>query len=121
MKLFQPLRNLMPFMVGYDKLQANGFVAPNAYRKYICKFTSLLGSIVLVTSTIIVGGFMVFDARTFEKISGHFYDFATALNDTFYFLLMDSVCIRIFELNDNFEDIIERRQFFFQVNGQIMW
>lgn len=115
MKLFQSLRNFMPLLVGYSALEVvYGFVAPNANRKYICNFTSLLGCVVLVSSTICVGCFLVFEAETFEEISGHFYEFATALNDTFYFILMmNSTCKHILELNGKYEEIIEQREFFF--------
>lgn len=112
MKLFQPLRDLMPFIVGYDTLQGNGFEAPNAYQKYLCNFTSLLGSVSLGCSTILVGCFLLLAAETFEEISGHFYEFATGLNNTLYFVLMESNCRHIFELNGNYEEIIEKRKHF---------
>lgn len=110
MKLFQPLRKLMPFLVGYDVLKEFGFVAPNAFRKCICSFTSLLGCIVLVCGTVLVGCFLIFEAKTFEEICEHFYEFATALNDTFYMITMASICKHVFELNDRFEEIIEKRE-----------
>lgn len=58
-----------------------------------------------------VGCFLVFEAETFEEISGHFYEFATVLNDTFYFIMMDSICKHILEINDKYEEIIEKREF----------
>lgn len=110
MKLFQPLRNLMPFLVGYDKLQESGFVAPNAFRKHLCSFTSLLGHMVLVSGTFLVGCFLVLEAETFEEVCGHFYEFATGINDTLYFISMDLICKHVFELNDKYEEIVEKRE-----------
>lgn len=107
------LRKMMPFLVGYDVLEEYGFVAPNAFRKYLCTFSSLMGNISLLSATILSGGFLVFEANNFEEISEHFYEFASTLNYTFYFISMHWMCKHFFELNDNCEQIIKKREFFF--------
>lgn len=118
MKLFQPLRKMMPFLVGYDNLQGYGLVAPNTYWKYFCSFTHLMGYVVLVTGTVLVGAFLIIDAKTFEEFSEHFYEFATGLNDTFYFILMKWLCKQIFELSEKYEEIIEKRESVFFLNPE---
>lgn len=109
MKLFRPLRKLIPFLVGYDILKEYDFKAPNAFRKYLCDFTSLLGYFVLVSGTILVGGFLVIDAKTFEEIHDHSYEFATGLNDTFYFVYIHWMCKHFFYLSNYYEQIIRKR------------
>lgn len=108
MKLF---RELMPFVVSYGNLEEFGFVAPNRFRKYLCDFTSLLGYVVLVSGTLLAGGFLAFEAETFEEIYEHFYEFATGLNYTFYFISTHWMCKQFFELNDSYEEIIKKREF----------
>lgn len=110
MKLFQPLREIIPFLVGYANLEEFGFVAPNEFRNSLCRFTSFLGYVVLVSGTISSGGFLAFEAESFEEIHDHFYEFATGLNDTFFFICMHYMCRQFFELNDNYEHIIKRRK-----------
>lgn len=112
MKLFRPLRKLMPFLVGYNILEEYDIVAPNTFRKYFCIFTCLLGYGVLLSATVLVTGFLVFEAETFEEFSEHFYEFATTITDTFYFISMHWVCKQFFELNDHFEKIIKKRECF---------
>lgn len=113
MKLFQPLRKMMPLLVGYSALEVYGLKAPSPFRKYFCLFTSLLGYVVLVSATILVGGFLIFEAETFEEVSGHFYEFATGLNDTFYFISIQWMCKRLFELIGTYQQIIQKRKFSF--------
>lgn len=113
MKLLQPLRKMMPFLVGYDVLKKYGFVAPNTFRKYFCTLTCSLGFVVLVSATVLVGCFLALEAKTFEEISGHFYEFATGINDTFYFISMHWMCKQLFELIDIYERIIKKRKIFF--------
>lgn len=112
MKLFRPLRKLMPFLVGYNILEEYDIVAPNTFRKYFCIFTCLLGYGVLLSATVLVTGFLVFEAETFEEFSENFYEFATTITDTFYFISMHWVCKQFFELNDHFEKIIKKREIF---------
>lgn len=109
MRLF---RQLMPFLVGYDVLREYSFVTPNVFRRYVSIFTSVLGYIVLVSGTFLAGGFLAFEADTFQDIYEHFYEFATGLNYTFYFISMHWMCEQLFELNDNYEKIIKKREFF---------
>lgn len=111
MKLF---RTLMPLLVGYDILEEFGFVAPSAFREHLCSFTSRLGYVVLVSGTFLAGGFLAFDAETFEEIYEHFYEFATGLNYTFYFFSIHWMCKQFFELNDGYDEIIKKREFIFR-------
>lgn len=116
MKLFQPLRKMMPLLVGYNCLTDFGFVPPSTFRKYFCLFASLLGYVVLVSATILVGCFLVFEAETFEEVSGHFYEFATGINDTFYFISMHWMCKGLFELIAKYEQIIQKRELILKKN-----
>lgn len=100
----------MPFLVGFDILEVNGFVAPNRFRKYLCDFTSVMGYVVLVTATIMASGFLAFEAETYEEISEHFYEFATVLNETFYLIFIHCKCRQFFELTDNYEQIVKKRK-----------
>lgn len=109
MKLFPPLRKLMPFLVGYNTLKEYGFVAPNVFRRYLCDFTSLLGYVVLVSGTSLAGGFLAFEAKTFEEFHDHFYEFATGLNDTFYLAYIHWMCKHFFDLNTYYEQTIQKR------------
>lgn len=112
MKLFQPIREIMPFLVGYDNLEEYDFVARNEFRIYLCSFTRLLGYIVLASAMILLSGFFAFEAETFEEIHDHFYEFAMIFNDTFFFISMSWMSKQLFELNDNYERIIKKRESF---------
>lgn len=112
MKLFQPLRKVMPFLVGYDILEEYGFVAPNQFQKYLCCFTSLFGYVVLVSATTLMSGFLIFEAENFQEIHNHFYEFATGFNDTIYFVYIHWMCGYYFSLNDKFEQITTKSKFF---------
>lgn len=110
------LRKLTPFLVGYDMLEEFGLMAPNAFRKYLCSFTSLLGYVMLVSGTILTGASLVFEAETFDEISEHFYEFITLLIETFYLILIHWLCKEFFEINDNYERIIKKRELFSFIN-----
>lgn len=107
MKLF---RKLMPFLVGYSALEEFGFEAPNSFRKHFCRFNSLMGYVVYVSCTILMGGFLVFEAETFEDISEHFYEFATGMSETFYYVYVHLMCKQFFEMCDHFEAITKKRE-----------
>lgn len=118
MKLFERFRNIMPFLVGYTALKEYGFVAPNLFRRYLYNFASLLGCVFLLSGTVLVGGFFVFEAKTFEEIHDNFYQFTTGFNDSFYLIYIHCVCKQFFEMNDHFERIIKMREFFSSI---IIW
>lgn len=101
---------MMPLLVGYGILEEYGFVAPNRLQKYFCDFTSLMGYVVLVGATIFTGGFLAFQAETYDEISEHFYEFATVLNETFYLIFIQCKCKQFFELSDNYVLIIRKRE-----------
>lgn len=109
MRLF---RTLMPWLVGYDTLEEFGFVAPNAFRKHFCRFNSLMGYAVYIGCTILMGGFLAFEAETFEDISEHFYEFATGLSETFYYVYVHLMCKQLFEMCEQFEEITREREQF---------
>lgn len=109
------LRKLMPFLVGYGILEEYGFVAPNRFQKYFCDFTSLMGYVVLVGATILASCYLAFEAETYDEISEHFYEFATVLNETFYLIFIQCKCKQFFELTDNYELIIHKRESLFLV------
>lgn len=110
MKLF---RGLMPFLVGYDDiLKQFGLEAPNAFGKHLCSFTSLFGYVAYVSCTVLMAGFLAFEAETFDDISEHFYEFATGLSETFYYVYVHLMCKQFFEMSNHFEEITKKRELF---------
>lgn len=110
MDLFKPARKLFPILVGYEILEEYGFNAPNEYQKRFCRFTSLFGYFVLTNGLIFVGGFIAFQANTFQEYADNFYGFATLLNDTFYFLYMPWFCADVLGMSEYLEDVITERE-----------
>lgn len=111
MDLFEPAQKMFPILVGFEMLQKYGFIASNVYQKNFCRFTSLFGCFVLTNGLILVGGFIAFQANTFQEYSDNFYGFATLLNDTFYFLYMPWFCIDVLEMNQCYEKVIKEREY----------
>lgn len=116
MELFGRFRDIMPFLVGYSVLEEHGFVAPNTFRRNLCHFASVLGSVFLIGGTVLVGGYFVFEAKTFEEFHDNFYEFLTGCNDSFYLIYIHCMCKQFFEMNAHFEKIIKKREFFFCYN-----
>lgn len=110
MDLFEPARKMFPLLVGYEILEEYGFVAPNIYHRHFCRFTSLFGCFVLGIGLFLVGGFIAFQANTFQEYSDNFYGFATLLNDTFYFLYMPWFCVDVLEMSEYLENVIKERE-----------
>lgn len=98
-------------IVGYDTLEAYGIVAPNTVQKHLCSFASVIGGVILIGGTILIGGFLVFEAESFEEIHDHFYEFVAGFNDSFYLVYIHCIYKQFFEMNDQFERMIEKRKF----------
>lgn len=103
---------LMPILVGYDILEEYGFEPSNSFQRYLCSLTSPMGYAMLLGAIIYTSGFLAFEAKTFDEVSEHFYEFATALNETFYFIFIHWNCTNFFELNENYEEIMKKREYF---------
>lgn len=102
----------MPLLVGYSVLDEFGFVAPNAFQKHFCRINSLMGFVVYITCTILIGGFLAFEAKTFDDISEHFYEFETGISETFYYVYVHLMCKQFFEMCDHFDEITKIRKLF---------
>lgn len=100
MELFTPVRKLLPILVGYDVLLEYDIIAPNLFQKNLCRYTSFLGYIVLLSGVILVFGFLAFEGNKFEDYTDNFFAFITLLNDTFYFLSMPWLCRDILKMNE---------------------
>lgn len=109
MDLFEPARKTFPILVGYEMLESYGFIASNVYEKHFCRFTSSFGCFILANSLILLGGFIAFQANTFQECADNFYGFATLLNDTFYFLYMPWFCTDALEMSQYLEEVMKQR------------
>lgn len=110
MKLFQTYQGLLPVLIGYDKLKKYGFKAPNPIKKYLCRFTSILGYFVLVGSIFLTGGSIAFVAKTFREYTDNVPILITAANDTLIFVTLRWRFTEIFEMIKNYEILIEERK-----------
>lgn len=109
MKLFEPVRKVLPILVGFDVLSKYGITAPNVFQQNLCRFTSLFGYVILSSSVLLMGGFFAFEATNFLDYSDNFYAFETLLIDTFYFTSIQWLYKNIFELNECYEKLIDER------------
>lgn len=110
MKLFQELYKIVPILVGNKNFNRFDLSAPNPFRKYLYDGTNWLGYIVLVSSVVLAAGSFAFEAKTLQEYSDSFYAFVTLSNDTFYFICIQWLCHVIFELNEDYENVIAERK-----------
>lgn len=110
MELFKHFYKIIPILVGYSLLKKFGLLPRSEFRKYLCRFTCLLGYLVLGTGLILGSGYIVFEANTFQEFSDDFYGFITLVNDSFYFLYMPWFCENTLELNMRFVAVINERE-----------
>lgn len=107
------IRKLLPILVGFDVLSKYGVITPNPMKKYLFRFTSFFGYVILSIIVILMCGYFVFDAKSFYDYSDNIYGFYAIVMSTIYFMLMPRHCKNMFELNMHYEHLIYEREFSF--------
>lgn len=113
MKLFKTYKKLLLFVMGYDEMSKYGLSPPSKLHKYFFYFTSRFAYVVLLTSFIGTGCYLIFVANTNKSYTDYAVIFAAIIEAVLMFATIKWKSQSMFEMFNRCEKLIEERKYIF--------